>query len=556
VAILTTSLQIGQTLKSAGRLKTIVSVFARHGFQNVAERAKLGQFLLRNRQADPDLERLTAPVRVRMAFEQLGPTFVKLGQLLASRPDLIPQEYVEEFKRLHDNVRPVAWVEIETVLSHQYGNYQDIFLSFSRDPVASASIAQVHQAVLKDGSNVVVKIRRPGIIEVIEDDVGVLETIVALLDRYVPESKVFNPKGIVEEFFKTLRLETNFIVEANNTKRFALNFKNQPKVKIPKVHEELSGEAVIVMEALQGTPISRAELLPANAFDKDEIVKLGLGAFFKMVFTDRFFHGDLHAGNFFILPGNEIGLIDFGVVGRLSERVRTCIADMLVALSQEDYEGVAYAYLEISDFRDEVDMNRFARDLRDLISPFYGLTFKNMNAGKLLMDSTRLAARHGLQVPSELMLFFKGIVTVEGMARVIIDDFDVLASSLQFATEIVKAKYDPERMIHDLANLARDSTSLIYSLPREIKQLLRKLNSSDRAWKIQIEHFEDFKRSFESSANLLFLGMIIGSLVIGASLTVHLPDAATFLGVPVLTSVFLGLAVVTGVIAFINYIRK
>ena len=361
---------------------------------------------------------------MRMCFEELGPTFVKLGQLLATRPDLVPPEFVEEFKKLQDQVKPLSYSEIKNVVDHQFGNQGEVFKEFSEQPYAAASIAQVHPAILKDGTEVVVKIQRPGIREVIDDDVSILYMIADLLQKNFEELKVFNPVGIVDEFFRTLELETNFVVEANNIRRFAENFKNEPQIVIPKVYLEYSGRNVLVMEKLEGEPLH--SLRDIEDAEKEKVIKSGIHAFFKMVFKHGLFHGDLHAGNMFILPNQKIGLIDFGVVGRLGSKTTDSIAAMFVALATEDYERLAYEYIDLAPYDERINGDQFARDLRSLIAPYFGLTLKNVNLGHLLMDSTSIAARHHVKVPSELMLFFKAIVTVEGMGRQVIPDFDLL----------------------------------------------------------------------------------------------------------------------------------
>ncbi|RYZ71777.1 MAG: AarF/ABC1/UbiB kinase family protein, partial [Proteobacteria bacterium] len=253
-----------------------------------------------------------------MAFEELGPTFVKLGQVLATRPDLIPVEFVEEFKKLHDQVSPLPFSEIKRVLESQYGSTLDeIFAEINPVPLGSASIAQVHRAKLRDGSDVVVKVQRPGIERIIADDISILYYLAELLQKYVKETRIFNPIGIVDEFFRTLELETNFVIEANNIRRFIENFKDDTEVKIPHVYIELTGPRVLVLEFLKGIPLSQAAALEQEGVDRQTVMKAGLRAYFKQVFKDGLFHGDLHAGNLFILPGSRIGLIDFGIVGRL-----------------------------------------------------------------------------------------------------------------------------------------------------------------------------------------------------------------------------------------------
>lgn len=546
----------GSALQNAARLRTIVSVFARYGFQNVAERIRLGRFLI-ERLSGIDDEKFTPAERLRMAFEELGPTFVKLGQLLATRPDLVPEEFVEEFKRLHDQVATLPFAKMRETLHEQYGpDLSRVFSEFDEVPIGAASIAQVYRAVLRDGSNVVVKVQRPGILEVIRNDVGVLYFLAERLHAFVPEAAVFNPVGIVDEFFKTLELETNFVVEANNIRRFQQNFRDDPTVKIPHVYSEFSGKKVVVLEALQGVPLSQPSSLLQTGLDRATVMRAGIRCYFKQVFVHGFFHGDLHAGNLFILPDNRIGLIDFGIVGRLNRRVRDSIANMFVALYTEDYERLAYEYVEAAPFSDQIDIDQFAKDLQDLLAPHFGLNLKNVDLGRLLMGTTAVAARHKLVLPSELMLFFKSIVTVEGMGRVIQSDFDLLPHALEFAGELVSAKTDPQRWKEDALGFGRDSAILLKTLPRQLRQFVRRVNHPDFAFRLSLVELEEVKRSMESSSNIIFLGLVIGSLIISGSALMFLERGHLVFDIPVLSAIFYGMAGALGLAAFRNYMKK
>lgn len=492
-----------------------------------------------------------------MSFEELGPTFVKLGQLLATRPDLVPADYVREFEKLHDRVHPLPFETIEAVLKLEFGeDLSKTFQSVDPSPLGSASIAQVHSARLVSGEDVVVKVQRPGILQTINDDLSVLYLLADLLTRYVPETRPYNPTAIVDEFFKTLELETNFVVEANNIRRFQANFTGDETIKIPKVHLELTTEKVLVMEALSGIPLSHDSSLRQPGVDPRVVIRAGLKAYFKMVFIDGLFHGDLHAGNFFVYPDNRIGLIDFGVVGRLNTKTQDAIASMLAALAREDYERMAYEYVDLAPFSEKVNIDLFARDLRELIAPYYGLTLRSVNIGRILMSSSSIAARHGLSVPTELMMYFKSIVAIEGLGRRIDKDFDFLQYSLEFASELVKRQADPQRMMNDVLQVARESRAFLTSLPRQLHLFVRKFNSPDHALRIELRGLEDFKRSLESSSNLLFLGVIIASLVLSASHIFTVPTANHIAGMPSMSFILYVMAIVLGLLAFKNYIKK
>lgn len=533
-----------------------MGVLAKHGFQNVLEKAKLGRFLLEKFSSEDHLEKFTAAERLRMSFEELGPTFIKLGQLLSTRPDLIPSEFANELKKLQDNVPAVPFSEIEKILKSKFERIEDVFLSVDERPLATASIAQVHSARLKNGTDVVIKVQRPGILKLISDDLGVLYFIANLVETSVPELKVYNPTSIVDEFFKTMDLETNFLIEANNILRFQKNFENDPTVKIPQVYLEYTNEQIIVMELIKGITLSQPQSLKQDGVDPLSVVKKGMKIFFKMVFQDRFFHGDLHAGNIFILPNNKFGLVDFGVVGRLSIKTRDSIANMFIALAQEDYESLAQEFVNLSQTAHLTNTDLFAAELRDLIAPYFGLTFKNVNTGKLLMDAASLAGKHQIQVPSELMLFFKSIITVEGMGRDIVEDFDVLSQTLEIATEIMKAKYDPQRIVRDLTMVLKDSVSLLKDLPRQIQYTVKKKNMPNQATLVRIEDLAELKKSFEISSNLLFLGIVIGSLVVAGSIALDKQAVPLILDMGLVSTVCFGTAIFLGLIAFYNFMKK
>lgn len=505
-------------LKNASRLKTIVSVFARHGFQDLAVRAKLGRFVL-DRIVSKDLEHLTAPQRLRMSFEQLGPTFVKLGQLLATRPDLIPLEFSEEFRKLHDQVSGLPFEEIRKILISHFGaSLEDVFSTFDEKPLAAASIAQVHRATLKDGTPVVVKVQRPGIEKIIEEDMRILMYLAELAERFVPEARPFNPRGIIKEFGRSLELETNFVIEANNIRRFQQNFEGDEFIKIPDVHGDYTGRRVLVMEALDGIPLTHKKALEQEGVDPQEILRHGLRAYLKMVYQDGFFHGDLHAGNILILPGNRLGLIDFGVVGRINRKTQNAIASMFLALGDEDYDRMAYIYVDLAPLTDKVDIDEFARDVRDILAPYMGLTMKNVNLGRLLMQSTGVASQHGLSLPSELVLFFKSIVAVEGMGRLISEDFDFLSEAMDFAKDFVHPGWNKGRLTQDAVFFARDMQSLLNQLPRQLKFALRRLNDPDLALRVRDPESAELRHSVERGFRQIFWGLLLGAVLLAAAI--------------------------------------
>lgn len=458
---------------------------------------------------------------------------------------------------LHDQVQTLDFSVIENVLNEELGpDWKSEFTLIEEKPIGAASIAQVHKAILRNGDHVVIKVQRPGIVQIINDDLNVLYFIAELLDKYIPELRPFNPIGMVDEYFKTLELETNFVVEANNIRKIKENFKYEANIQIPNTYFDLITERVLVMEQLQGKRLSQEGALKQENVSADEIIRLGLRAYLKMVFIDGFFHGDLHAGNFFIFPNNKIGLIDFGVVGRLNSKTQSAIVNMLIALSKEDYTRLAYEYVDLAPFSDSVNVDLFAKELQSLISPYFGLTMKHMNVGKVLMSSSSVAAVHGLSLPTELMLFFKSIVSIEGLGQKITTDFDFLQNTLLMVGEVAKAQFQPTQFLDEAQILFRESRGFLNSLPRQLNMIVRRMNTPDYKTKVRIDGFEEFRRSFEISFNLFFLGIIIASLIIASSLIYTHPSAWILAGMPGLSLIGYAIAIILGIVAFFNYIKK
>lgn len=530
-------------------------MFAKHGLKNLVEKINLGNFLSVTA-TTTEKENLSIPERLRLSFEELGPTFIKFGQLLASRPDLVPDDYIQEMSFLHDRVQTLDFSVISDVISEELGSdWRSKFESIDEEPLGSASIAQVHSAVLKTGEDVVLKVQRPGIVHKINDDLNVLYFIAELLEKYIPEVRPYNPMGMVDEYFKTLELETNFIVEANNIRRFKENFKSDSHIIIPTVYFDLTSERVLTMQRLHGKPLSQIDSLKQSDVDPQEIIKLGLRAYLKMVFVDGFFHGDLHAGNFFVFPKNVIGLIDFGVVGRLNSKTQSSIVNMLLALSKEDYLRLAYEYVDLAPFSEDVNVDVFAKDLQSVIAPYYGLTLKNVNVGKILMSTSSIAARHGLSVPTELMLFFKSIISIEGLGQKIQKDFDFLAFTLSQVGDVAQNFFQPMKLANEASLLFRESKTFLNALPRQLNLIFRKLNSPNYHTRVQIEGLVELRKTVADSFNLLFLGVIIASLIIASSMVYTAQSDWIFAGMPALSFIGYAVAVFLGIIAFFNYIR-
>ena len=522
--LIRTAGRIGQTVKNAQRLRQIVAVFARYGFVDVVDRIPpLGRLLpariraFTETQADKSIAE-----RIRLAFEELGPTFVKFGQILSTRPDLLSEEFISEFTKLQDNVLPLPLATVRGLVESELGKKIEVlFDDFSETPLAAASIGQVHTATLKTGERVVIKIQRPEIGKLINQDISLMAFIAGLLEKYVPETRVIRPQTFVDEFFRTLNLEIDFVIEANNTRRIAENMTSFQEVVIPKVYGDYSTHKVLTLERLEGVRVNDLQAMSAAGIDRKAVVATGARAFFKSVFIDGIFHGDLHGGNLFVLPGNKLGIIDFGIVGRLSERSRGQLAAMVMALVTEDFENLCYIYADLGATDHAVDYEGFEREVRGTLAPYLGLALGEVNAGKVLIEATRIATKYNIKVPSDWMIVFKAILTMEGMGRTLDPHFDMLSMGRELIGDLVKNQYSMERITRDLTWLAKDTGALLRILPRQARSALKKWASNDFAFEIRSPQLDEMRQQVDINGRRQNLTFLAVGLVIAGTMSLQ-----------------------------------
>ncbi|MBI4041983.1 MAG: hypothetical protein HY391_00760 [Deltaproteobacteria bacterium] len=513
---------IWSTVKNIGRVKTIATTMAKHGLATVAEKLELNKVARIpskvKKKSEKEAAKFTLPQRLRMCFEELGPTYVKLGQLLSMRPDLIPPDFIAEFQLLQDTVSPSPFAAIKRAIETEIGGpLEDHFKEFDHKPFASASIAQVYKAELRDGTAVVVKVQRPHIEGIIEGDVQILELLASLMEHYLPELRVFNPTGIVKEFAKTIRRELNFKFEANHINRIARNFEGDARLKVPKVFSEYSTERILTLEQIDGIRITDIAALKKANIDPALITHTGVQVFYKMMLIDGLFHGDLHAGNIFVTGPETLALVDFGIVGYLSRQLRDSIANIFLALVEEDYETLACEMLEIGRPRGSINMEHLQQGIRDIVEPYYGLSLKDINVGRLLIDVTLEASRHSLRVPRDVMLLSRALLTLEGTGRILNPDFNLLEEMSDFSKVLVRDRYSPERIIKDLIRIVRDANSLLRVMPRQLKQILNKLAAEEYTLGVSIEGLPRSIQRLTISRHIQTGGIFASALILAST---------------------------------------
>lgn len=549
--------------KDIVRLRQILSVFFKYGFYQFIEQVNLARFIpFRKRILEkfPYIDR-AFPERLRHAFEELGPSFIKLAQILSARPDLITKAYADEFKKLQDEVPPFRFEEVRNIIQQELGvAIEEIFKEFEVRPIAAASIAQVHGAILKTGESVVVKVQRPRIKEIIETDIDIMRFIAELMNRYLPEAEFFNPRGIVEEFSKTVRKELNFREEARNLNKFRRNFEGHKYIYIPRLYPEYLTERVIVMERIEGVRIDRVSEIEKLGFDRSHIAKIGLEAYLKMIFEDGYFHADPHPGNIFIMPDGRIGLVDFGIVGYLTPELMESLAQAFISLVKMDFDSLIEQYIDLGFVAEEVDIESFRRtfkaDLMDFLVPLYGASISEINFTEYLDTLTHLAIKHKLKIPSDFLLVNKSLLILDSIARELDPSFNFISVAEPYASKLIRSRYSPQRLYERARRNFDEFTSFLTATPKQLRLLLRKTLKDELNLKITHLGLERLIRDLDRSANRLSFSIIVAALILGSSILTLSKVGGKIFDIPLFGAIGFLMAFILGLWLLISIIRS
>lgn len=520
--------RINRNLRSLKRYRQILGVLIKYGFGQVIEQLNIDYYLELGKRIvslgtmSKKIERLTQAERLRLAMEELGPTFIKLGQILSTRPDLVPPEYAEEFRKLQDRVPPLSPQIIRQEIEQQLDStIEKTFAEFDDVAIAAGSIAQIHRACLHDGSQVAVKVRRPAIMPLLETDLDILAGLAYLVEHHMPGMEIFDPSGIVREFRRTLFREIDLTREGHTIERFAANFSKTDDIFTPKIYWEQSCETVLTMEYVDGIKITDYEDLNTQGHSRAKLADTIAKAILQQILVHGLFHGDPHPGNIFVLSDGRVCFLDFGMVGRLDDELRQQLSDLIVAILNRDAERIISQLIYSGEISDEIDRRQLKRELTEFIDDYYDLSLAEINTRRLVGDFIDLLNRHHIRFPADLILLAKALVTIEGVARELDPDF-VLMTQLQPQIEhLVRSRHSPNLNASDLLAVGREYSSLFRHLPQDIRELLLRINRNK--FKIDVEHrgLQKLITDLDRSSNRISFSMIIASLVIGSSLVMQ-----------------------------------
>ncbi len=530
-------LQFNRNIRSIRRYRNIIRVLFKYGFDHLLEYLNLSHLVARSkkllRRDTAKIASLSPAERMRMALEELGPTFVKLGQILSTRPDVIPVSYADEFAKLQDNVPSFSYEEVRgQIRSELGGEIEEFFHSFDETPIAAASIAQVHRARLLSGDVVVVKVRRPGIIELVEPDIDALMGLALVAERHLPGSDIYDPVGLVKEFARTIRREMDFSREGHTIEKFATDFKDDPTLYFPKVHWEASEKGVLTLEYIDGIKVSDLGRLEEAGLDPLLIGRRGADAFLKMVLVNGFFHGDPHPGNVMILPGNVICLLDYGMVGRLDAELKDYLVDILLAIVRRNVDEVISLLLYSGEITDSLNIKALKRDLTEFIDDYYEVPLQDIQVGRMLMEFLEIMTTYRIRFQPDLMLLARALVAIEGMGRKLDPQFDMVAHLRPFMEKAVKTRLSPRHALKEFGNQIMSYVHLTKNFPKDIKEILNSLNRNK--FKIDLEHrgLDRFIRELDKSINRLSSSLIITALVVGSSIIMQTEKGPLLFGFP------------------------
>ncbi|MBN1136662.1 MAG: AarF/ABC1/UbiB kinase family protein [Anaerolineae bacterium] len=555
-----------QRVAEIARVRGITQVLVRNGLGFLVEQFGLDRWLPRlwRRQAGPadaTVAHLTIPQRLRRTLEELGPTYIKLGQQLSGRGDLLPPEYIAEFTKLLDAAPPVPTAQIRAVIEEELGvPVASLFAAFDDEPIASASIGQVHRATLPGGQPVVVKVRRPGVEATVEADLRLLLSQVRFLARRSEVVRQHNLVAVVEELARALREELDYKIEGRNAERLRSNFNRDPRVAIPAVHWHLTSRRIITLDYLDGIQLNEPERLRQRGIDLPAAVRLTVEIYLTQIFDQGFYQADPHPANIMVIGSDRIGLVDFGTAGYLLPRQKDLLGAMFLQLFDQDAAGLARTLVKMGAVRGRPSLEAMERDLQRLLVHYWGVSLEQLQVGEMLADIFKVAYEHRVYLPGDLTLLGKTILTMEGTARALDPEF-VLADAVRpFAERLVRDRLSPLIAGRQALRAVRQAADLAQAFPRRLDDLWDQLEEGELTVGIDVRRLNVLISRLNSMLNRLAFAVVVAALIVGSALILHggkdrweLPILGV--GIPVAQIVFL-VAFGAGVWLIISMIRS
>ncbi len=540
--------------RNIGRSREIISVLVRYGFADLVDRLHLrrylqwGRRLFSFRKPPPEVRRSRAE-RIRLSLESLGATFIKFGQVLSTRPDLVPADVVAELAQLQEQVPSFPYDLVRELIRQGLGaEIEDLFAEFDPEPLAAGSLGQVHRARAMDGALLAVKIRRPQVVQTVERDLSLMQELAALIERHIPEAEVFDPVGLVKQFARTIRREMNYTREARTMDEFQRLFRNDATLSVPQVHWDLSCESILSMEFIDGYRVDETEELARLGISRADVAANGAAIFMKQAFELGVFHGDPHPGNIRVLDDGSICLLDYGMVGAIDDEQRERLIDLFMAIARRDVKRAVELIQKIGEPFRPIDRTLLQADVRDFVENYYGLTLDRLNVGNVLSDFVNIMAIHGIRCPSDLMLLIRALVTLEGVGRDLDPAFNFAELLAPFIERTIRERYSPTRIAGRVFSEFQTFARVAHDMPIHIGRTIEKLSRDEL--KIQLEHrrLEHLITEVDRSSNRVVVSVVMASLILSSALVMdNGRTGAIIAGTVFVLSSMLGIWLIYGV---------
>lgn len=520
---------ISRKIRHVHRYQEVATVLARNGFSLILEEMGLINFISfsrRLRRREEEVDPITLGQRLRNALEELGPTYVKIGQIASTRPDIIPDYLITELEKLQDQVPPFSFAEVSQIIEAELGALpQDIFRNFEDEPLAAASIGQVHRAVLQSGESVAVKIQRPHIAQKIETDLEILLDLAALAEKRIDWAALYHVRDMVEEFANSLRNELNYEIEGNNANRIRKQFQGDFSIHIPKVYTEYSTKKVLTLEYIQGVKLSQFQTLEALGYNRKELAENLIKAMFKQILIEGFFHGDPHPGNIFVLPKQVISLIDFGMIGRLSSEMKDHFASLVIGMMRRKTEDMVEAVFAMGIVPEDLDPKMLYRDVDGLREKYLDVPMSEVELGSAVNDLFKVAYKHRIIIPADLVLLGKSLLSLEGIVEQLDPEISIIDIAEPFGEHLLKERLHPVFLAEKTWKHLREYFDLLLNLPKQAKEVFSSIQRGKIRVEIYLPELAAFIRKLDRISNqlsfsilLLSFSIIMCGLVIASAL--------------------------------------